>query len=149
MSSNILAQLRNFVEYIADKVYANGADLDPNNYTLNVEALKYLQTGSNLRFLHQFHELLQKSVSHYTLDENSSERLMLKYYEYLLKIKIFLNDKYWLHVLDNIEDFPLDTDIELSDYHEKIAEKICCPSPRCSTSTYLDRYYIQKIKPFL
>ena len=91
LSQNILSQLRNFVEYIADKVYANGSDLDPNNYALNVEALKYLQTRGDLRFLHQFHELLQKSVSHYTLDENGSERLMLKYYEYLLKIKIFLN----------------------------------------------------------
>lgn len=148
LSQNILAQLRNFVEYIADKVYANGSDLDPNNYALNVEALKYLQTRGDLRFLHQFHELLQKSVSHYTLDENGSERLMLKYYEYLLKIKIFLNDTYGLHVLDNIEDFPLDTDTELSEYHEKIAEKIYSPSPGWSTSTYSDRYYIQKIKPF-
>lgn len=148
LSQNILAQLRNFVEYIADKVYAGGSDLDPNNYALNVEALKHLQTRGDLRFLHQFHELLQKSVSHYTLDENGSERLMLKYYEYLLKIKIFLNDTYGLHVLDNIEDFPLDTDTELSEYHEKIVEKICYPSPGCSTSTYSDRYYIQKIKPF-
>ena len=90
LSQNILSQLRNFVEYIADKVYANGSDLDPNNYALNVEALKYLQTRGDLRFLHQFHELLQKSVSHYTLDENGSERLMLKYYEYLLKIKMIL-----------------------------------------------------------
>ena len=40
LSQNILSQLRNFVEYIADKVYANGSDLDPNNYALNVEALK-------------------------------------------------------------------------------------------------------------
>lgn len=87
-------------------------------------------------------------MSHYTLDENGSERLMLKYYEYLLKIKIFLNDTYGLHVLDNIEDFPLDTDTELSEYHEKIAEKIYSPSPGWSTSTYSDRYYIQKIKPF-
>lgn len=143
-----MAQLRNFVEYIADKVYAGGSDLDPNNYALNVKALKHLQTRGDLRFLHQFHELLQKSVSHYTLDENGSERLMLKYYEYLLKIKIFLNDTYGLRVLDNIEDFPLDTDTELSEYNEKIVEKICYPSPECSTSTYSDRYYIQKIKPF-
>ena len=58
LSQNILAQLRNFVEYIADKVYAGGSDLDPNNYALNVEALKHLQTRGDLRFLHQFHELL-------------------------------------------------------------------------------------------
>lgn len=108
----------------------HGADL-----ANSLREVKDLQTRGDLRFLHQFHELLQKSVSHYTLDENGSERLMLKYYEYLLKIKIFLNDTYGLHVLDNIEDFPLDTDTELSEYHEKIVEKICYPSPGCSTST--------------
>lgn len=128
LSQNILAQLRNFVEYIADKIYANGADFDPNNYTVNMEALKYLQTRGDLRFLYRFHELLQKSVSHYTLDENGSERLMLKYYEYLLKIKIYLNDTYGMQVLNNIEEFPLNTDTELLEYHEKIAEKICHPS---------------------
>lgn len=148
LSQNILAQLRNFVEYIADKIYANGADLDPNNYDLNVDALKYLQTRGNLRFLYRFHELLQKSVSHYTLDEDGSERLMLKYYEYLLKIKIFLNDKYGLRVLDNISDFPLDTDTQLSEYYDKIAEKIRKPSKGCTHNSYSDRYYIQKIKPF-
>lgn len=55
LSQNILAQLRNFVEYIADKVYANGSDFDPNNYALNVKALKHLRTRGDLRFLHQFH----------------------------------------------------------------------------------------------
>lgn len=148
LSQNILSQLRNFVEYIADKVYANGADLNPNDYELNVKALKNLQKRGDLRFLYQFHELLQKSVSHYTLDENGSERLMLKYYEYLLKIKIFLNDEYGVQVLKNIEDFPLDTDTELAEYYEKIAEKIYYPSFGCLTSVYLDRYYIEKIKPF-
>lgn len=148
LSQNILSQLRNFVEYIADKIYANGADIEPNNYDVNVDALKYLQTRGNLRFLYRFHELLQKSVSHYTLDEDASERLMLKYYEYLLKIKIFLKDTYGLEVLSNIEDFPLNTDTELADYYAKIAEKIDKPSLYCTKSTYSDRYYIQKVKPF-
>ncbi|WP_026883549.1 ATP-dependent DNA helicase [Clostridium akagii] len=148
ISQNILAQLRNFVEYIAGKVYANGADVDPNDYNTNVAALTYLQTRGNLRFLIKFHELLQKSVSHYTIDEGGSERLMLKYYEYLLKIKIFLKDTYNLDVLENIEDFPLNNDIELADYYEKISEKIFHPSYNRTYSNYNDRYYIQKIKPF-
>lgn len=148
LSQNILSQLRNFVEYIAKKICANGADIDPNNYDATVEALKHLQTRGNLRFLYRFHELLQKSVSHYTLDEDASERLMLKYYEYLLKMKIFLKDTYGLEVLSNIEDFPLNTDTELTDYYAKIAEKIDKPSLYCTQSTYSDRYYIQKVKPF-
>jgi len=148
LSQNVLAHLRNFVEYIAEKAYANGADLDPNDYNLNVKALEYLKTRGNLRFLYNFHELLQKSVSHYTLDEDASERLMLKYYEYLLKIKIFLDENYGLKVLDNIEDFPLNTDTELNDYYSKIADKINNPSAHYTESAYSDRYYIQKVKPF-
>ena len=148
LCQNILSQLRNFVEYIADKVYAKGADVDPNDYDLNVNALKYLKTRGDLQFLYKFHDLLQKSVSHYTLDEDGSERLMLKYYEYLLKIKIYMKNTYGLEVLSNIADFPLDTDTELMDYYTKIAEKICNPSKYCPRSSYDDRYYIQKIKPF-
>ena len=51
------------------QVYDGGSDLDPNNYALNVEALKHLQKRGDLRFLHQFHELLQKSVSHYNFSQ--------------------------------------------------------------------------------
>lgn len=148
LSQNILAQLRNFVEYIAIKVYANGVDVDPNDHDTNVEALKYLHARGDLRFLHKFHNLLQKSASHYTIDEGGSERLMLKYYEYLLKIKIFLRDTYSLEVLENIEDFPLSSDTQLTDYYEKISERIAHPSKNSTHANYNERYYIQKIKPF-
>ena len=135
LSQNILAQIRNFVEYIAIKVYIDNIDFDlnhksinPSDYDTNVNALKYLKTRGDLKFLNKFHELLQKSVSHYTIDEGGSERLMLKYYEYLLKIKIFLIDKYNLEVLENIEDFPLNNATQLSEYYEKISEKVIKPS---------------------
>lgn len=122
LSQNILGQLRNFVEYIAIKVCANGEDVDPNNYKLRVDSLKEIQRQGQLRFLYKFHDMLQKSVSHYTLDKDGSERLMLKYYEYLLKIKIHLKQIFNLDVLENINDFPLNMDTELSDYYTKIAE---------------------------
>lgn len=155
LSQNILSQLRNFVEYIAVKVYADNIDFDledkgvnPSEYTTNKEALKYLKRRGDLRFLNKFHDLLQKSVSHYTIDEGGSERLMLKYYEYLLKIKTFLRDTYKLNVLENIEEFPLNNDTQLLEYYEKISEKILKPSTSCTYANYNERYYIQKIKPF-
>lgn len=148
LSQNILGQLRNFVEYIAIKVYSNGRDVDPNDYDLNVSALKDLQRRGDLRFLYKFHEMLQKSVSHYTVDKDGSERLMLKYYEHLLKIKLYLKRTFDLDVLENIGDFPLNTDTELSDYYEKIAERIESPSALSYPVTYNDRYYVQKVKPF-
>lgn len=76
------------------KICSQKPDVDPNNYDKRVECLKKLKTNGKLKFLYKFHELLQISVSHYTLDANTSERLMLKYYEYLLKIKIFLSESY-------------------------------------------------------
>lgn len=88
LSQNILGHVRNFVEYVAIKAFSGGADVNPNNYALNVAALKDMQRRGDLRFLYKFHEMLQKSVSHYTVDKDGSERLMLKYYEHLLKIKI-------------------------------------------------------------
>ena len=104
LSQNILGHIRNFVEYVAIKAFSNGADVNPNDYNLNVAALKDMQRHGNLRFLYRFHELLQKSVSHYTVDKDGSERLMLKYYEHLLKTKLYLKQAYNLDVLENIED---------------------------------------------
>lgn len=148
LSQNILGQVRNFVEYVAIKAYSNGKDFNPNDYSINVAAMKYIQMRGELRFLYIFHEMLQKSVSHYTVDKDGSERLMLKYYEHLLKIKIYLKDTYNIEVLGNIEDFPLDTDTELSDYYTKIVERIESPSYLRRPILYNDRYYVQKIKPF-
>lgn len=42
---------------------------------------------AKFRLLSRFHNLLQASTSHYTLDGPPSERLMLKYYEYLLRTR--------------------------------------------------------------
>lgn len=149
LSQNILSQMRNFVEYIAMKICSNdNDDIDPNNYNCRSNILKNIKQNGNLRFLYNFHGMLQKSVSHYTLDKDASERLMLKYYEYLFKIKLYLKEKYNLNVLKNLTDFPLNTDIELSNYYEKIAEKIDHPSNFRYPVRYNDRYYIQKIKPF-
>lgn len=149
LSQNILSQLRNFVEIIVLKICSKEADPDPHNYDLIKASLVTLKSSNkNLRFLFQFHKLLQISASHYTVDENCSERLMLKYYEYLLKIKIFLKENYNLQVLQNIEKFPLNTDKELAEYHEKIVEKICSPTYRATKNKFKDRYYIIKIKPF-
>lgn len=149
LSQNILGQIRNFVEYIAIKAYSNGKDVNPNDYALNVAALKKMKSRGDLRFLYRFHEMLQKSVSHYTVDKDGSERLMLKYYEHLLKIKLYLSRTFKLSVLENISDFHLNTDTEISDYYKKIAERIELPTALSYPVTYNDRYYVQKVKPFL
>ncbi len=146
LSQNILSQLRNFVESISVKIYGAGNDIELKYDNIS-KALEHIKSKGSYKFLSKFHDLLQISASHYTLDEGKSERLMLKYYEYLLKIKVFLKDMYNLDVLENIDAFPLDTDSNLSEYYEKIAARINQPQSSKTRSSYSDRYYIQKIKP--
>jgi len=146
-SQNILSQLRNFVECISLKIYSNGQDIE-NSYENIKKANSHVKTVHNLNFLSKFHHLLQIVASHYTLDEENSERLMLKYYEYLLKIKSFLKDSYNLNVLDNIDKFPINTDSNLKEYYEQIATAINKLQIFVEKNTYNDMYYIQKIKPF-
>ena len=154
LSQNILSQLRNLVEYSMIKIYAaeNNMVADPNDYdNMNKKAVSFFRKSkqrTDISFITKFHSLLQKSVSHYTIDENGSERLMLKYYEYLIMLKGYLKSVYGLAILDNIEDFPLNTDPQLSEYYTKISEKIETPNYYAEKLKYNDRYYIQKIKPF-
>ena len=112
LSQNILSQLRNFVENIFVKVYISlGGEPQRKDYDTIRVACSYVKAlQGEYRFLSQFHKLLQISVSHYTLDPDSSERLMLKYYEYLLRIRILMKEKFGMKLLANLSQFPLNTD---------------------------------------
>lgn len=87
-------------------------------------ALAFIKSRAEFNFLGRFHKLLQASASHYTLDGDPSERLMLKYYEYLHRIRSLLRDRCRINVLANLEAFPVDLDPSLREYHEKIAARI-------------------------
>ena len=147
ISQDILAQLRHFVEHIFLKIYADGEDIEDSQENVK-KAVKFTKNQSSLRHLSRFHHFLQVSVSHRTLSEENSERLMLKYYEYLLRIKNYLHDNYSLDVLENLDQFPIETDESLKEYYEKIAEKIDQYKAPIHNGFRLDRFYIQRIKPF-
>ena len=67
LSQNILSQLRNFIEHISLKIFANGNDIE-NTYENICKGNDYITTRGDLKFLYKFHRLLQVSASHYTLD---------------------------------------------------------------------------------
>lgn len=150
LSQNILGQLRNLVEYIAVKIYSNEKHIDKTKeqYEIIQESIRYIRNYGKFKFLYKFHKLLQISVSHYTFDEENSERLMLKYYEYLIRIKKYLKDKFSMNILENLEAFPTNTDSTLNEYYKKIAEKIEKPSLNISERARNSKYYVHKIKPF-
>ena len=147
LSQNLLAQLRNLVEAIMVRIHA-GSDCAEFRYEAIKPAAAFVKSRSQLSVLTQFYKLLQKSASHYTMDGDNSERLMLRYYEYLFRIRRLLKDKYGYEVLQNLESFPVNLDASLKEYHEKIVARIHEVPASSRESLSSDRYYIRKIKSF-
>lgn len=147
LSQNVLSQLRNLVEGVAVRLHLGNSDAD-FRFDAVEPALAFVKSKAQLGFLGRFHKLIQKSASHYTLDGDASERLMLKYYEYLHRIRDVLENECRIRVLANLEDFPVNLDPSLREYHEKIAARITSPRLSRSDTEVRDRYYIHKTRPF-
>ena len=145
VSQDVLADLRHYVEHIMFKIYDNGKNLDITYNNIR-KAKKYIFNTGKYKLLKNFHKMLQMVVSHYKPTEENSERLMLKYYEYLFEIRKVMKQDYNLNLLHNLENFPLDMDPKLVEYYQKIANQI--DKYPVIGSENADRYYIHKIKPF-
>lgn len=147
LSQNVLSQLRNLVEGVAVHLHLGNPDAT-FHFDAVEPALAFVKSKAKLSFLGKFHKLIQKSASHYTLDGDASERLMLKYYEYLHRIRDVLESNCGISVLANLEDFPVDLDPSLREYHEKIAARITSPRSSRNNTEVRDRYYIHRTRPF-
>lgn len=146
LSQNVLSQLRNLVEGVAVHLHT-GSGHTEHDYAAIEAALAWVKANGRLNFVTKFHTLLQPSASHYTFDGDTSERLMLRYYEYMLRLRTLLHDQAGVDILSNLESFPLDQDPALAEYHEKIAVEV--DKPGRATSDRWDRYYIHKTRPFV
>ncbi|MCJ0765361.1 ATP-dependent DNA helicase [Variovorax terrae] len=147
LSQNVLSLIRNLIEGITVRLHTGTADAE-FNYDAIEPGLAFIKSKAKFNFLGRFHKLIQKSASHYTLDGDASERLMLKYYEYLHRTRSLLQDSCGIAVLANLEAFPIDLDPSLREYHEKIAERIDAPRSSRSDGGTRERYYIHKTRPF-
>lgn len=147
ISQDILSHLRHFVEHIMLKIYARGNDIEDSQDNVK-EAVKYVKSDGKLKYIAAFHRLLQISVSHRTLAEENANRLMIKYYTFLLKIRNYLRDNFSMDVLHNLEKFPVDIEDSYKEYYEKIAKKVDSYRTPIRVGFRLDRFYIQSIKPF-
>ena len=144
ISQDILELLTKFTNHIMLKFYANGNDIAFNDSNIE-KATEYAQITDDLSVLYKFKKYLQVVTAQYTLDEDASERLMLKYYKYLKEIKKLVKIHYGIPILDNLYKFPLHLDDSLQDYYSKIAQKIEMHPANLGVEKG-DRYYIQNIK---
>ena len=145
-SQNILNNLRHLVEAVDQRIYSDIESITLNKYDDIEKSVSYVASRGNLRFLHRFHYFLQAAVSHFIPDEDGAVRLMLKYYEWLLRIREYVKNSFGLDILQNLEDYPLDLDDSLQEYYEKIAFQL--DNVTYSNRAPADRFYVQKSKTF-
>jgi energy-coupling factor transporter ATP-binding protein EcfA2 len=147
-SQDVLQNLRTFIQTIMLRLYAEDHNV-AQNFGSAYDEIKKATSEITYRvpFLGKFFKFVQTSVSHYILDPNSSERVMLKYLEYLIRTKKLVQEKFDIQILRNLDMFPVNTDKSLQDYYEKIAQKIDNKT-EIQDVVSNDRYYIQKVKPF-
>lgn len=144
---NVIAQLRHFVEGIARLICSREKDI-ANNQKGTTEAIKFIKSRENLVFLKRFHQCLQVSAAHSTVDPDAAMRLMHRYWDYLQDCKTFMKNEFGIDVLQNIDDFPIEQDETLKEYYEKIAIELEKYRLVEITESPTDRYYVHKKKTF-
>lgn len=148
LSQNMLSQLRNLVEAVALRLQLQDGSAE-FQYGATAAAIDWIGSqNKQINFIQRFHKQLQMSVSHYTFEGDASERLMLKYYEYLLRTRAILHAQCGIDILGNLEKFPVDLDPSLSEYHWKIAQRIVITREVPVDQGTRNRYYIHKVRPF-
>lgn len=148
VARSVLGDLRHLVEHVA-MCAVHGSKSVPGNYFSETKAaIRQMKTAKDTRFIADFHSYLQMVVSHYVPTEDSSERLLLKYYENLILLKRYAANEFGIQILGNLDKIPLDTDPGLDGYHKEIANKVDQFMSACSANVGTDRFYVKGAKLF-
>ena len=122
MSQNMLKDMRHLCEAVICLVcFPQESDF---NYNLIRVSLSAIRKVKDKRFLLEFHECVQNSVSHYCIDENNSPFLLYRYLPYVLRIKRMLREEYGIDCFSCISTNLLRYDRELEEYYYNIAQVI-------------------------
>ena len=113
-SQNIIAQLRNFVEAIALKIYSVSCTTEVS-YDEKKKAIRYIKSHDDLSFLRKFHGSLQVTASHSTMEPDAAIRMMWKYLEFMYECKSFVKREFGLDVLHNLNELELINDDNLAE----------------------------------
>ncbi|WP_257906423.1 hypothetical protein [Campylobacter lari] len=103
LSQNILNELINLIEHIALYIYNRDTNNNLINHCDNLNiGIAYISDKAKYVNIRKMHNFLKISTFRYTPDEETSERLMLKYISILIKIKQFCKNNLNLDILQNI-----------------------------------------------
>ena len=100
----------------------------------------------NTKFLCTFLQSL-RYIGRRIPEEGQTERLMLKYYDFLWQIREYLREIHSINVLENLEKFPRDNEQEDEDYFNLVAQVVDKVRPTTNPIHTL-RYFIERKVPF-
>lgn len=147
-AQDCLANMRNLVEHLS-MALAHGNQFGGLDYYRAIKpALDAARRDKETRFLYEFHTMLQKSVSHYTSSLDGSDRLFLKYREYLYRCRDIASKRLGVRILSGLDNVDWDTDPGLQEYYNSIAQEVdyrCAITPATVMGR---RYYVYSRKPF-
>ena len=98
------------------------------------------------KYLADFYRGVKYKAKH-PLEDGQSERLMLKYYDFLWAIKEFLKNEYNINVLHNLNKFPIEID-EMDEEYNRIVADAIEKAEKKKRKPKSARYSIQKKTPF-
>lgn len=109
-------------------------------------AYEQAQLDLSTKYLANFMRGL-KYIDYRIPEEGQSERLMLKYYNFMWQIRKFFYDCNRISILQNLEQFPLNIEQVDDEYYKLVADAIeCMDLSQCSIGT--TRFYVQKKTAF-
>lgn len=148
LSQLISSFLRNLSEGILVYLIYNEINKEMNWDTISL-ASKSTRNSSNIEKIKRFHSDLQISFSHYTRDENHSERIVLKYIDFLVWARNLLEKEASIRILNRLDEFPLGSDSSLYPYFKKIQKsiKLFRSKNDSQSAKYNQLYYIHSCKP--
>lgn len=147
-AQDCLANMRNLVEHLSMALIYEKQFVGSNYYNAIKPALKSVSCIKEARFLREFHTMLQKSVSHYTSSLDGSERLFLKYREYLYRCRDIASKRLGIKILSGLDNVDWDMDPGLQEYYDSIAHEVDYFCAITSAEVGGGRYYVYSRKPF-
>ena len=147
IAQDAVNQFRNLVEHLSMALKFGDSYQGCNYYQDIKPTLEELKRVKSTHFLWEFHRLLQKVVSHYTPTEDGSQRLLLKYKDYLFLCRDLAIQQLNINILAGLKKLNWNDDPGLKQYYELILEQVESFAVNISAPIVKERYYVYSRKP--
>lgn len=145
VAESIIVRLRNLTQSVQAYIKETyQPEVFKERYKELLAADKYCQNNDRFNFISTFLKDLNP-VQHESVYGEYAERLLQKYYHYLLKIKTLFSNEFRVTILENLSKYPLDLDNSFLEYYRRIIPYLT-KAKLTNDFKGAHQYYVQKKK---